>query len=47
MPSTPVTPNAVSMLWVIRKGTFSGTLKLFPVKIKQLSVNTMYAQVMF
>lgn len=39
MPSTPVTPKAVSMLCVIRKGTFSGTLKLFPVTImKHLSV---------
>lgn len=33
MPSTPVTPKAVSMLCVIRKGTCSGTLKLFPVRI--------------
>lgn len=31
MPSTPVTPRAVSMLWVILNGTFSGTRRLFPV----------------
>ncbi|KAK0136515.1 putative nuclease HARBI1 [Merluccius polli] len=30
MPSTPVTPRAVSMLWVMRNGTFSGTRKLLP-----------------
>lgn len=30
MPSTPVTPRAVSMLWVILNGTFSGTRRLFP-----------------
>lgn len=31
MPSTPVTPRAASMLWVILNGTFSGTRRLFPV----------------
>lgn len=31
MPSTPVTPSAASMLWVILNGTFSGTRRLFPV----------------
>lgn len=30
MPSTPVTPRAISMLWVILNGTFSGTRRLLP-----------------